>query len=248
MARDIIWFDTIDSTMLEAARRAEAGCAHGTVICAEEQTAGMGRFGRKWHSERGAGLYASIVLRTRLKPETLPVLTLALGLAASEAIAATSGLACDLRWPNDVLIGSRKCAGILVQLQDGVVIAGIGINVNHTAFPSSIAATATSLRLASGREQSREALLAQLLSAIDRYVGILEQAGPEPVLRMFTQASSYVRGRRVVVDQDNATLAGVTDGLTPAGFLKLREDNGTLTVIMAGGVRPAAESHNAIGS
>ena len=247
MPRDIIWLDTIDSTMHEAVRRVEAGCPHGTVICADEQTAGMGRFGRQWHSERGAGLYASIILHPRLKPEALPVLTLALGLAASEAIAATSGLACDLRWPNDVLIGSRKCAGILVQLHDGVVITGIGINVNHTIFPDGIAGTATSLRLASGRQQSREELLSQMLSAIDRYLGLLEESGPEPVLRMFTQSSSYVRGRRVVVDQDNSTLAGITDGLTQAGFLKLRQDNGKLTVIMAGGVRPA-EHHNATGS
>ena len=245
---DIIWFETIDSTMHEAVRRVEAGCPHGTVICAEEQTAGMGRFGRQWHSERGAGLYTSIVLRPRLKPDSLPVVTLALGLATSEAIAAVSGLSCDLRWPNDVLIGSKKCAGSLVQLHDGVVIAGIGVNVNHTVFPDAIAATATSLRLASGREQSRETLLSQLLSAIDRYLRILEESGAEPILRMFTQASSYVRGRRVLVDQDSTTLCGITDGLTPAGFLKLRQDSGRQTVIMAGGVRPAAENHNATGS
>jgi BirA family biotin operon repressor/biotin-[acetyl-CoA-carboxylase] ligase len=248
MPSDIIWFDTIDSTMREAERRAASGCPHGTVICAEEQTAGIGRFGRQWHSERKAGLYASVVLRTRLKPETLPVLTLALGLATSEAIAGASGLACDLRWPNDVLIAGRKCAGILVELHEDAVIAGIGINVNHSTFPKHIAATAISLRLASGREQSREELLSQLLSAIERYLGILAESGPEPVLRMFTQTSSYVRGRRVLVDQDSTTLSGVTDGLTPAGFLKLRQDNGRMTVIMAGGVRPAPENQNAIGS
>src|SRR5579872_2142517 len=125
----VFYFATIDSTMLEATRLADAGCEQGTVVVADEQTAGQGRHGRHWHSEPNAGLYVSIVLRPNLSPDSLPVLTLALGLAAADAIAEAANLHCDLRWPNDVMLDSRKAAGILVQLLDSSAIAGIGINV-----------------------------------------------------------------------------------------------------------------------
>ena len=236
--RQIFWFDSIDSTMLEAARRAAAGWPSGTIVGADEQTAGQGRLGRKWHSEKDAGLYLSIVFRLRIAASFLPAVSLALGLGTGEAITAASGLVCDLRWPNDVLIHGKKCAGILVQLHEGAVISGIGINVNHAGFPADIASVATSMRLASGRVQSRERLLGCLLPAIERHIAILEGEGAEPILAMFTQASSYVRGRRVVVEQEGAPLRGVTDGLTESGFLKLRDDEGRRSVILAGGVRP----------
>src|SRR5437763_5867878 len=154
--RVISYFPTIDSTMPEAARLAAAGCGPGTVVVAEEQTAGQGRYGRYWHSEPESGLYVSIVLRPALSSSSLPVLMLALGLATAEAIARATNMACDIRWPNDVLINDKKVAGILVQLQDRFVIAGVGINVNHTGFPPELAAIGTSLRAESGKEQSRE--------------------------------------------------------------------------------------------
>ena len=235
--RTIHRFATVDSTMTKAAELAELGAAAGTVVVADEQTAGQGRLGRSWHSEPKAGLYLTEILRPQLSPENLPLVTLALGLATAEAITKTAGIACDLRWPNDVLIGSRKCAGILAQLQDGVLLAGIGINVNHMAFPSDIAGVATSLRQATGREQSREQLLDVLLGSIDTHLETLFRDGKEPVLRAFTAASSYVYGRRVVIE--GATeLRGTTDGLDHQGFLTLRQDDGTRKLILAGGVRP----------
>jgi BirA family biotin operon repressor/biotin-[acetyl-CoA-carboxylase] ligase len=161
--------------------------------------------------------------------EPAPALTLAIGLATVEAIAEATGIACDLRWPNDVMLDGKKCAGILVQLVDGKAIAGIGINVNHTEFPPDLAAEATSLRIVSGRAFSREAILTSLLPAIERYAALeLEQ-----ILDLFANASSYVSGRRVVVND----IRGVTAGLDPTGFLKVRQDDGTVTLILAGGVR-----------
>jgi hypothetical protein len=127
---------------------AVAGCPAGTAVVAEEQTAGQGRHGHSWHSEPHAGLYVSVVLRLSLPPESLPTLTLALGLATAEAISRVCDVSADLRWPNDVMIGDRKTAGILVQLVDSVAIAGIGVNVNHTGFPTEIASQSTSLRQA----------------------------------------------------------------------------------------------------
>src|SRR3984885_5083200 len=242
--RRIEWHDVIDSTMTAASRLAEAGVPAGTIIGAEEQSAGRGRHGRSWHSEPSAGLYVSIILRRQFSPATLPVVTLALGLAAQEAILKATGLACDLRWPNDVLIQSKKCAGILTQLESSThssaIMAGIGINVNHSSFPVELSGIATSLRIASGCIHSRERLLVELLASVDAYCDLLETQGRAAVIETFSRASSFVSGRRVCVDQDGAQLRGTTAGLNDSGFLILRGDDGTNSVIVAGGVRPCS--------
>ena len=161
------------------------------------------------------------------------MLTLALGLATQSAIHESTGLVCDLRWPNDVMLGDKKVAGVLVQLVDGKAIAGIGINVNHTAFPADL--EATSLRLSAGRPFSREDILRSLLPAVDAFVA----ESPESILRLFAHASSYAAGRRVVVDRPDGIVKGTTAGLDAAGFLIVRQDDGTDTLILAGGVRAA---------
>lgn len=235
--RQLLWLDTTDSTMWDAQRLAEAGCPAGTIVGAEEQTAGQGRYGRRWHSPPGTGLYFSLVLRPKLPPETMPLVTMALGLAAGEAIAQTTGLTPDLRWPNDVLLNGRKCAGILVQMHGAAVIAGMGLNVNQVEFPEEIAAIATSMRREAGLGQERETLLIALLESIDRHVQLLTASGKEPILRLFTQASSYVLGRRVMVDQGDRVLIGTTAGLDANGFLLLDQEQGGRSVIMTGGVR-----------
>jgi len=215
--RRIDWFDSLDSTMIEARRDPQPG----RIVGAEEQTAGMGRHGRKWISPAGAGLYVSMVLTA--KP--VPVIMLSLGLATRDAIAGG-----DLRWPNDVLINGKKCAGVLAQLEGDRIIAGIGINVSQTEFPDDLETPATSMLL-EGLQVSREDLLVALVALVDRYTRL----GSDEILRQFTNASSYVFGKRVRVE---AGLEGVTCGLDPAGFLRVREDNGTVTTILAGGVRP----------
>jgi BirA family biotin operon repressor/biotin-[acetyl-CoA-carboxylase] ligase len=211
-------YGTVDSTM-----RIAAGLPFGHVVVAEEQLAGQGRHGHAWHSEKGAGLYCSIVL------EPTPLLTLALGLATAEAI----GVPCDLRWPNDVMLDGKKLAGILVQLVDGKAIAGIGLNLNHTAFPPEI--EATSLRMHTGRETQPADLLGALLPAVESYTAL----PPDDILRLFTRGSSYAAGRRVSVQMPDGVVYGMTRGLTPDGYLIVRKDDGTDTLILAGGVRAA---------
>ena len=156
-------------------------------------------------------------------------------MAAAEAIAQSTGVACDLRWPNDVMAGGKKVAGILVQLVDGAAIAGIGINVNQPSFPAELAAEATSLRIATGREVVPTGLLIALLHAVDAFTA----EPPEAILRLFTRASSYAAGRRVTVELPDGRIAGTTAGLNPEGFLILRKDDGTDTLVIAGGVRAA---------
>lgn len=228
--RNLRYFATIDTTMREA-----AGGAPGTAVIADEQTAGQGRHGHSWHSEPGAGIYCSIVLPR----EVSPTLTMALGLAAAEAITESTQIVCDLRWPNDIMIGDKKVAGILAQLVDNAAIAGIGVNVNHTRFPPELAQEATSLRMESGREQSREELLIALLPAVDRYVAMLVQRGSAAIIAEFARRSSYASGKRVEVHQGGTILRGTTAGLNDDGFLVVRKDDGSDEIIFAGGVRAA---------
>ena len=206
--------------MIEARRDTQPG----RIVGAEEQTAGMGRQGRKWISHAGAGLYVSMVLAAN----PIPVVMLALGLATRQAIGCG-----DIRWPNDVLVNGKKCAGVLAQLEGDTIIAGIGINVSQTEFPSDLETPATSLLL-EGVRVSREDLLVALVESVDSYTRL----NADSVLRQFTDASSYVSGKRVRVEAGVTFLEGVTCGLDPAGFLRVREDNGTETTILAGGVRP----------
>ena len=236
---DIHRYATLPSTMHKAIELARTGCASGTVVVATEQTAGQGRFGRTWHSEPNSGLYMSEVLRLTIGADSLPLVTLALGLATAEAVAEVASVGPDLRWPNDVLVDGKKVAGILVQLHDGALIAGIGVNVNQGSFPPDLAPIATSLRIVTGRDHNVETLLNTLLRFIGEHIDRLVRDGRDGVLRAFSQASSYVRGRRVAVEQNGVELTGVTDGLNPQGFLQLRQDDGRKTLIIAGGVRPA---------
>ncbi len=236
--RRIDWFPSVNSTMTLAARAARDGCPTGTVIGADGQVAGIGRHGHVWHSEAEAGLYVSVVLRLAIGASQLPVVMLALGLATQEAIAQVTGLAADIRWPNDVMVNGKKCAGILAQLEGSAVVAGIGINVNHTMFPAEIDPLATSLRREGMRGVSREDLLVALLSAIDITVGVLVEQGSAAILDMFSRASSYAHGRRVRVEQNGELIEGTTCGLDASGFLIVRDDTGKETTILAGGVRP----------
>ena len=222
--RAIDYFASVDSTM-----RAAAGHPPGYVVVAGEQTTGQGRHGRSWHSAAGSGLYCSLVLEPR------PILTLALGLATAGAIAHAAGVECDLRWPNDVMLGGKKVAGILVQLSGAIAIAGIGINLHHTAFPADLEAIATSLKTHTGNEADAAGILIALLREVDRYTS----ESPEDILRLFTHASSYASGRRVRVDQPEGPIEGTTAGLDASGFLIVRKDDGTDTLIVAGGVRAA---------
>jgi BirA family biotin operon repressor/biotin-[acetyl-CoA-carboxylase] ligase len=223
-ARTIDYHASIASTMTAA-----VGRPIGSLVLAEEQTAGQGRHGHSWHSAAGDGIYCSLVL-----PQS-PLLTLALGLAAHTAIFEATGLVCDLRWPNDLMLADRKVAGILVQAAGRNAIAGIGINVNQIAFPPDVASLATSLRLAAGRPIPREEILLALLPAVETIVAQDKSA----ILASFTHLSSYAAGRRVQVQQAEGTLEGNTLGLDPDGFLIVRQDDGTDTLIVAGGVRAA---------
>ena len=218
----IVRLHSTPSTMQDASALAAKGAAHGTVVVAECQTAGIGRHGHSWHSAPDGGLYFSMILRLNSPG---PAVTLALGLAVQAAIEDT-----DLRWPNDVMLHNRKLAGILVQAAEGALIAGIGVNVNQSSFPDELRDIATSLRLETGFEHDKDAILHRIIAETLRTV----QFSKNDVIRRFEERSSYARGREVEVD---GKLRGVTAGLDADGFLLLRTDSG-IERIVAGGVRP----------
>jgi BirA family biotin operon repressor/biotin-[acetyl-CoA-carboxylase] ligase len=234
---ELHYWASIGSTMTEATRLAVAGASHGTVVLADAQTAGVGRLGRSWISQAELGIYCSILLRLPLAPGSMPIASLVLGLATAEAIQTSTELACDLRWPNDVLINERKVAGILTQLTDNCIVAGIGINVNQASFSSDLRTPATSLRMESkGRVQSREEIIVKLLESLDAFCEMLISQGKDAILRAFAAASSYAVNRRVVIEESGSK--GVTSGLDENGFLMVRFDSGQVQRLAAGGVRP----------
>ncbi len=161
-------FPTIDSTNTLAMREAEQGQESGTVYLADEQTGGRGRGAHEWHSAAGSGLYVSILLRPAIAPADILWLSLATGLAVQAAVRDVTSLAPDIRWPNDLLLSGRKMGGILTELNAEVTrvrhaVIGIGINVHQPSFPPELASLATSLKIETGQDWSRQDLLVALL-------------------------------------------------------------------------------------
>jgi BirA family biotin operon repressor/biotin-[acetyl-CoA-carboxylase] ligase len=232
-----------DSTNNDAMAAARSAAPHGSVYLADEQRAGRGRGNHAWHSASGEGLYVSVLLRPRIPAARLPLVPLAAGLTAADAIHAAAGLAVDLRWPNDLLLGPRKTGGILVETHTegstvAFAVAGIGINVHQRGFAPDLATPATSLDLEAKRRVSRQDLLVALLKSLEREtLGLLDPAAGETIPRRVEHTSTWVRGRQVEVHGPQAC-TGVTTGLDEHGFLLVRTEDGLVTV-QTGGIRAA---------
>jgi BirA family transcriptional regulator, biotin operon repressor / biotin---[acetyl-CoA-carboxylase] ligase len=230
-SKRIFHFFKIDSTNTVALRMGEEGEPHGAVFLAEEQSAGRGRAGRKWLSEKSAGIHCTILLRPPMSPALAPLLTLVAGVAARDAVAEETGLNPDIRWPNDLLINGKKFGGILIEMRaepDRIHYAavGIGINVNQTKMPAEIAPIATSLRMETGKIHSRIELLVRLLRRFDHYYNLFLAQGAPPILEQFAKVSSYYRGKRVQITTFRETFTGTTVGLEPSGVLRVQRDDG----------------------
>lgn len=239
IGRRIVHFFKADSTNTIALRLASEGAEQGTVVLAEEQTAGRGRFGRVWFSERGSGIYASIVLRPPLAPAAAPSITLMAGVAAQVAVERSTGLATDIRWPNDLLLNGKKLCGILTEMNAEVdrlhaVVVGIGINVNHREIPGELRPIATSLRLESGRIHSRVQILAALLRELEYHYQLLLAAGAPAIVSRWTAISSYARGKRIVIRTPSGEFRATTAGLEANGALRVRYDDGREEPLVAG--------------
>ncbi len=230
----ILHYDTIDSTNTKALDQARTGAGEGLCIVARQQTAGRGRHGRTWISEKGSGLYLSIVLRPKLEVRFLPLITLMTGVAVYDTLAEL-GLKPDIKWVNDILVNEKKICGILAETTeaaDGIaVVVGIGINLNSSSFPSEIAETATSIETEIGRNVALEDLLARCTRYFEYFYGILNgDGGHRAILDEWRRRSSYFSGRAVRVALKNETITGTTDGLEENGALRIKTADGIRTV------------------
>jgi BirA family biotin operon repressor/biotin-[acetyl-CoA-carboxylase] ligase len=235
----IVHYFRADSTNTIALRLASEGADHGTVVVAEEQTAGRGRFGRVWYSEKSSGIYLSVLLRPPLAPTAAPALTLMAGVAAQAAVVRSTGLVTDIRWPNDLLMNGKKLCGILTEMSAEVdrlhaVVIGIGINVNHREIPDELRSIATSLRLESGKVHSRVQVLAAVLRELEQHYQLLIREGPGAIITRWTAVSTYARGKRIVVRTPAGEFQATTAGLESNGALRIRYDDGREEPLVSG--------------
>ena len=210
---EVHWLASTSSTMDVAASLVQQGAPAGTVVVADEQTAGRGRRGASWASPPGAGLYCSYIARP--SATNLSLLTLAAGVGVREGIQASTGLGVDLKWPNDLILGRRKLAGILAEGQGigtpaQAVIIGIGINVLSSSYPPEVAVRATSLESELGRVIDRRALLESVRSSLAHRLAQLDDT-PGGILQSWRAASPNAVGTRVSWDGKTGVTAGIDD-------------------------------------
>jgi len=223
---DVRWVPSIDSTNRHLLQEARAGAAEGTVVVADHQGSGRGRLDRTWVAPPGSSLLASVLLRPELPPERLHLLTSIMALAAADACAWEAGVDAGLKWPNDLVVGSRKLAGILAESQfEGsrarAVVVGLGLNVNwgERMAGTGLARQAVALDELTGHEVDRRRVLVSLLSALeDRYRALGNRAG------QLAQAAEYRRrcttvGRVVRVELADETFTGTAADVSDEGHL-----------------------------
>lgn len=272
-------FEVCDSTNDEAAKLAAEGAEHGTLVIARAQRRGRGRQGRAWYSPPGENLYMSFLLRPALEPSRVSAITLAVGVAVAETVnslrsaAATdidieasstaSGTAmthpvveASLKWPNDVLLGGRKLAGILTEMSTrahGIehVIVGIGLNIGSRAFPAELADRATSLALC-GVVTEPGTLIAALIEGLETWLERFFAGGVAAIADRWLALAGLQRRRedsrpevglpvtapRVRVDVSGRPIEGAIRGLDENGFLVVEDDSGRVHRVIAGDVEP----------
>lgn len=235
--RRFVYVTETGSTQDLARAEAEAGAPAGTVVIAETQTAGRGRFGRRWVSPPGQNLYLTMI--TRPLVERLRLLSIVAPLAVTLAVEDVAGLRPRIKWPNDVLAGDRKLAGILIESEIAgpevkYALVGIGLNVNFDIDPGSeIADIATSLKREVGHEVSRERLLLALLSRFERSY---EAAAHGPEVHVAWRARLETLGRQVRVTFRDQVYEGLAEDVDAEGNLVLLRPDGSRLTMEAGEV------------
>ena len=251
----IIFFPLATSTNDLALRLADHGCPDGTVVIADQQTAGRGRGSHSWHSPAGAGLYVSVVVRVD-SPEVEREhrtadwprwLTLATGVALAEGLHAASGLPVSIKWPNDLVMapsgavrGARKLGGILAEgrTDEGRlthVVVGFGVNVRSSAFPPEISSRATSLEDELGRDVDRGAVLVALLRRFSTWLSRLRGPRASDVATRWSALAVGATGAPVEWQSDGGERRGVTAGIDGAGALLIRA-GGAIERVVSGEV------------
>ena len=239
LGKEVIVKETTTSTMDEAFTLGMAGCPNGTLVCAETQSQGRGRLGRKWISPKGKGLYFSIVLRPDFALTQMPYMTLMSAVALAEAIQTTCKLDVSIKWPNDILVATHKIAGILTEMraemdQVKLVIIGVGINVNTQ--PSQLSEPAASIKMFTKSHVDRIVLLQHILERLEFWYDTLRDKGIKPILKEWKKRC-HTLNKRVRVYAGHSIVEGEAFDLGEDGSLLVRLDNGKIHKHIAGDVK-----------
>ncbi len=228
--KKIYTFESLDSTNDCAKTLAACGIAEGTVIFAEHQTGGRGRMGRSWESQPGQNILLSIILRPTIEQENISLMTYYIAASAAETIERFISTSVECKWPNDLLLNGKKFCGILLessfqQQQLDFVVAGIGINVNQTAFPQPLRNKATSLKLEFGDEFDRAKIIQELLTQLQKNCSYVRNHNFEPLLKKWRQRCTMF-GKLITVAHNGTSVSGKAFSLEANGALLLETTDG----------------------
>ena len=240
IGRSLYYYDAIDSTNLQAKRLAEEGAPNGTVVVADQQSAGRGRRGRTWASPAGANLYFTVLLRPKIAPDKASMLTLVMALAVAEGIRSIA--IPGIKWPNDIVIDGRKACGILTEMSlsaeqgsiDHLVI-GVGINVAKQEFPAELQGHAVALEEFTSKV-NRSELLNAILQYFEGFYDLFCAQGDLSGLKKSYDALLINRDRQVRVLDPKGEYDGVARGIRPTGELIVELPDGELREVYAGEV------------
>ncbi len=236
LGRRIYTYDSLDSTNATAKALSKDGAPEGSLVIAEEQKKGRGRFGRDWYSPKGLGLWFSLILRPERDVEKVWTLSVLASVSLVQAIRASTALPVLARWPNDCVFQGRKLCGVLAEIDPPSVVLGIGINANNSSFPAELSG-ATSLRKELGKPIDRVGLLCQVLLQLESdYFLFLQHRGLEPLLGRVREFSSLI-GETVSVSTGEDSVLGEVLGIDEEGKLLLRLSSGKISPLIAGEVR-----------
>ncbi len=228
IGKKILVADEIDSTNDEARRLAGAKGSEGTVVIAYSQTKGRGRLGRRWVSPRG-GIYLSIILRPYINTSRLPVITLMTAVACARTLRGLTGLDVSVKWPNDIIISSKKVGGILCETAGTAVIVGIGLNLNADLgiFPASLKKQVTSVKFESGVNIGRDKVIKILLEEFDGLYGQFLHRKDKDILNEWSSLCRML-GSKVEIETARRKLEGYAESVGGRGELILRTYDGKI--------------------
>lgn len=227
----LLVLDVVDSTNNVAKRRAEEGAQHGLLVIGEQQTAGKGRRGRYWESQRGEGVFMTLLLKPDIEPGNASMLTLVMALAVRSALETVGNVQAQIKWPNDIICDGKKVCGILTEMSAQVdyinhIVIGVGINVHNEKFPDEMSHLATSIYQQTGQSISRAELIAEVMNRFEHYYEIYMET--QDLQGLAEEYNHYLinRSRQVQVLDLKGSYTGTAIGVNTAGELKVQTENG----------------------
>ena len=225
VAKEVLYFDTIDSTNTKAQELAEKGYPSGTLVVADKQESGKGRRGRSWVSPSGTGIFMTLMIKPDINPNNASMLTLVAALAVAKAITSVTGEEAMIKWPNDIVVNSKKVCGILTEMNaqfDYInhIVVGIGINVHNESFPEEISQMASSLMIeAGGKRFHRAQIIAETMSYFEQYYDTFLKTQDLSALVREYDKLLVNRNKSVRVLDPKEPFDGKAMGITPKGEL-----------------------------